>query len=198
MSNLLDAIYDHMHKSKKRAKKRAKKNRALGKMAGRGLTGLGYSKSQVRSISKTWKTRRKITSGLMAGSTYHGVFAGKHVYESPKGTFHALSSKQHHVKKRRSFDKAIPVYVEKGRLESPRSSTFGLGPSPRSQRPTKDGYCWRVSYASRSGSTSLVIMQAWTPGDVKKKFESRLPGHKILGLEQIDTSECRLEVGSLK
>jgi hypothetical protein len=40
-------------------------------------------------------------------------------------------------------------------------------------------------------------MQEWTPGDVKKRFESRMPEHKILGLEQIDTSECKLEIGRL-
>lgn len=96
-------------------------------------------------------------------------------------------------------DHAIPVYVERGRLESPRSGTFGLGPSPRSQKPTKDGYCWRVSYDHPgSGNRSQVVMQAWTPGDVKKKFESRLSGYRILNLEQIDTSECKLEVGSLR
>lgn len=176
-ANMLDAIYDYMHKAKKRAKKRANtarfrvafapkrvldflykvrlgepypvpkaeltlahalerrgliesygqrgygpprfmltgkgysrlvhrklikvdaSNLAIGKMAGKGLTGLGYSRKQVRNISKVEKTRRKVTSGLMAGSTYHGKFAGKHVYESPKGTFHALSSKQHGIKR---------------------------------------------------------------------------------------------------
>jgi hypothetical protein len=98
-ASMFDAIYDFMRKSKNRAVKRSprkvRRNNAIGKMAGKGLTGLGYSRAQVRRISKVWRTKKKITSGLMAGSTYHGVFAGKHVYESRHGTFHALSSKQH-------------------------------------------------------------------------------------------------------
>lgn len=175
--SLLDMISDFMGKSKKRAKKRLS----------------GVPESEMRELEKILKRiGRAARAKRINTKTFKRDMRRLQVIRSH---IQKLKKPKRKSKKR---DSAIPVYVEKGRLESPRSSTFGLGPSPKSQRPGKNGYCWRVSYATRSGGTGFVIMQEWTPGDVKKRFESRMPEHKILGLEQIDTSECKLETGRSK